>query len=145
STHAALSYLGSVVGDVGPSSSIARRRAYIGAVPEMVEAFAAAGFTWSHGAHYPDYHFDAPGARTGRMLEAAPFDVNRLGPWRETMRQRDQLASVPMLCDEMARVLHASRTAVGLSTTVRLAARTLAARVRRTRPASMGMGLVAQL
>src|SRR5271156_7204552 len=86
SEEAALAYLESVVGDVGPASSDARRRAYLRAAPRMADAFAATGFRWSMGTHYPDYHFDAPGARVGRMLEAAPFDLGCLGPWAETMR-----------------------------------------------------------
>jgi 3-oxosteroid 1-dehydrogenase len=145
SPEAALAYLESVVGDVGPASSLARRKAYIEAAPQMAEAFESIGFDWSFGAHYPDYHFESPGARTGRMLEAAPFDLNRLGPWAHTMRRRDQMSSVPIMCDEMARVLHTTRTRTGFATTTRLAARSIGSRIRGRRLATMGMGLVAQL
>ena len=145
SAEDALRYLDAVVGEVGPSSSVAKRRAYIDAAPRMFEDFQDEGFKWSYGAHYPDYHSQAPGSRVGRMLESAAFDTNKLGSWRDTMRRRDQLPGVPMYCDEMARVLHASRTRDGFTTLSKLTGRSMAAAFRRQKLASMGMGLVAQL
>jgi len=141
----AMSYLDATVGEVGPASSPERKRAYIDSARAMVDLFAQEGFQWDLGAHYPDYHFEFPSARIGRMLEGTPFDVNRLGPWADTMRQRETFAWVPIKTDEISRAVHTAHSVSGLLTSARLMARLASARLRGRRLASMGGSLVAQL
>ena len=80
SIEAGLAYLESIVGDVGPVSSLARRLAFLRNGPEMIRFLAAEGVCWTRTARYPDYYPDRPGGRIGRQLEPAVFDGRQLGP-----------------------------------------------------------------
>lgn len=90
SVEAGLEYFESVVGDVGPASSPARRRAYIHAGSDMVEFLENEGLRFQRLEGYSDYYAGVRGVRAGvsrgRAIEAQLFDKNLLGPvWRDRL------------------------------------------------------------
>lgn len=52
----ALTYLKAIIGDVGPASSLARKKAFVKYAPEMVLFLKDMGFKWMMDKHYPDYY-----------------------------------------------------------------------------------------
>ncbi|EXJ92351.1 hypothetical protein A1O3_00901 [Capronia epimyces CBS 606.96] len=144
STEAAMTYLLNVVGEPTPESTVARRQAYVRAGAEMVKEFRESGFRWYMAQDFPDYHRDE-GSRIGRHLSGEIFDLNKLGPWRDSMRVRPHHPELPAYLDENAKMLNATRTRRGFTTLVRVATRILWARLRGARLASMGMAISSQL
>jgi len=77
-----LKYFESVVGDVGPASSVARRRTYLSEGRETVKLLQRRGIDFLRCPGYSDYYPDHPGGNAeGRSIEPAPFDGKRLGSW----------------------------------------------------------------
>ncbi len=83
----ALAYFDAIVGNAGPASSTARRRAYVTNGPRLIDFLQAQGIRFRYADGYADYYTDAAGANEhGRTLEAVPFDVHLLGPWERRLR-----------------------------------------------------------
>ena len=140
----ALAYLEATVGEVGPASSIARKRAYIDAGPKMVLALEKLGFDWIRAPKYPDYYQKAPGAKVGRTLEARNFDANRLGDMLSTMR-RNAMRPLALTTDTAPKIPTMLRSFNSLLGVLTVVARTVKFRVKGQVPLSMGQALVAQL
>ena len=86
SVEEALSYMEATVGDVGPWTSLERKKAFLNAIPHYVDMMAEEGVRWTRAKDYPDYYPDLPGGRIGRGIEVQPFNILKLGSWRKTMR-----------------------------------------------------------
>src|SRR5207249_2212128 len=77
----ARTYLDAVIGEELPSSTRARRDAYIRGAPEMIRFLTRLGLKMRH-AHLPDYYDEKPGGMAdGRSLVPRLFDVRALGDW----------------------------------------------------------------
>jgi 3-oxosteroid 1-dehydrogenase len=77
-------YMDTIIGQVGPASSDARRDAYLRNGPEMIR------FLQRHGlklidAKWEDYYSNAPGALPGggRSLAVSLFNTDELGEWKQ--------------------------------------------------------------
>ncbi|WP_062079191.1 FAD-binding protein [Demequina globuliformis] len=85
-----LTYLDGCVGtadEVGPASSMDRRRAFVRTAPVVHSWLEGHGLEWKTAKKYPDYYPDLPGGRTGgRTVEPAPFNVKRFGDWWDHAR-----------------------------------------------------------
>ena len=86
SIEEALDYMNQTIGEVGPWTSEARKRAFLIGIDHYVRALAEEGVHWARSKDYPDYYPDLPGGRTGRALEVKPYNTRRLGKWRKTQR-----------------------------------------------------------
>jgi len=76
-------YMDLTIGDVGPVSSPERRETYLREGPKMVEWLENLGFRYHYGKGYSDYYPELPGGSvTGRLLEPEPFDLKKLGTWK---------------------------------------------------------------
>ncbi len=90
----ALAYMEASIGDVGPASSIERRRAFLETVPVVYNFLRSKGLKWAMSKDYPDYYPDLPGGMAGgRSVEAEPFNSKRLGDWFDKSRAK---GGVPM-------------------------------------------------
>ena len=79
-------YMDTVIGDVGPASSPARREAFLREGPRMVEWLTSLGFRFSYTPGYADYYPEQPGGSAeGRCLEPEFFDLKELGPWQDKL------------------------------------------------------------
>jgi len=79
-------YFEAVVGDAGKGANPARRKAFIEQAPEMVAFLEREGMLFEFADGWSDYYDERPGGQArGRSLLAAPFNLKRLGPWREKL------------------------------------------------------------
>lgn len=143
----AMAYLEDVVGDVGPASSPARRAAFLRAGPEMIRFLQDRGVRFVRCAGYSDYYAERRGGKAaGRSVETEPFDVRRLGPWRDKL-QPGFLggARVAVRTGELAAFSLPFRTPANLRVAARVAARTALARLRGRHLVSNGAALVGRL
>lgn len=94
-----LTYMETVIGDVGPASSKARREAYVDTVPVVYNEWKRLGIEWALSADYPDYYPDKPGGMDGgRAIETKPFNSKRLGDWFSKSRA---MAPIPVKTDDI--------------------------------------------
>ncbi|MGI5926694.1 MAG: FAD-binding protein [Syntrophomonadaceae bacterium] len=82
----ALTYMETVVGDVGPASSKERKIAFLKKGPEMVSFLQNEGIKFVPGKLYPDYYPDKPGGKIGRVLDCEFFDRRKLGELGKSIR-----------------------------------------------------------
>ncbi|KAF7334972.1 3-oxosteroid 1-dehydrogenase [Mycena venus] len=81
-----LKYFEQAVGDVGPASSIARRRAFVDNAARMMDFLQSLGFRFLLAKDYPDYYPWLEGAIPGgRSVESELFDTRKLGDWQKLM------------------------------------------------------------
>ncbi|KAJ7355245.1 FAD binding domain-containing protein [Mycena albidolilacea] len=81
-----LKYFEQAVGDVGPASSIARRRAFVDNAAKMIEFLQSLGFRFRLAKDYPDYYPWLEGAIPGgRSVESELFDTKKLGDWQKLL------------------------------------------------------------
>lgn len=98
----ALTYMEESIGDVGPASSIERRRAFLEAVPVVYNFLREKGLKWATSKDYPDYYPDLPGGMAGgRSVEAEPFNSKRLGDWFDKSRAKDGGVPLPLKTDDV--------------------------------------------
>ncbi|KAK1516735.1 hypothetical protein CPAR01_16351 [Colletotrichum paranaense] len=84
----ALAYFDRAVGDVGPVSSLAKRKAYLDNGPQMICFLRDLGFEWRFSRRYPDYYPKTKGAMGkggGRTIESVAFDTRKLGKWQAAL------------------------------------------------------------
>ncbi|MCL5736774.1 MAG: FAD-dependent oxidoreductase [Actinobacteria bacterium] len=60
--------------------------AYVDQAPKMVDWMTSEGMSWAVLSHFPDYHPEFPGGKTGRSLEPRLFDTNLLGEYKDLLR-----------------------------------------------------------
>jgi 3-oxosteroid 1-dehydrogenase len=85
----ARAYLDALVGDVGPSTSPARKDMFLRMGPQMVDYLERKGLKFLHAEGWSDYHDELPGGQPrSRSLTMEIFDANRLGPdWESRLRR----------------------------------------------------------
>jgi 3-oxosteroid 1-dehydrogenase len=90
----ALTYLNTIIGDVGPASSPEKREAYLRQGPEMVKYLQRIGMHFTYVSGYPDYYPHLPGGTPyGRALEGEIFDLKELpDEWQSKIRRYVPLA-----------------------------------------------------
>lgn len=126
SVDKALTYMEAAIGDVGPASSVERRRAFVETVPEVVRLWARLGVRWAPSKDYPDYYPNLPGGMDGgRSLESEPFDAKKLGHWFDASRARDGGVPVPLKTDDVWLVTRAWSTRDGFARGAQLVGRTV--------------------
>lgn len=147
STDEALRYFSDVVGDAGPASSDARRRAYVTEGINMVRMLEQQGMRFVRCEGYSDYYAEVQGISAGsvrgRAIECAPTDTRRIGPLAKQLRPA---IAAPMVLrtGEAAKIsLVPGRRALMFA--ARVAARTIRGRLRNQRLTTNGAALIAQL
>jgi 3-oxosteroid 1-dehydrogenase len=106
-------YLDSVIGEVGPASTPARRDAFIREGAEMIRFLEDKGMKFVH-AHWPDYFDNFPGGMaTGRSLAAPLFDVNELGEWGPKLAHHQVTSLMPISSPESVDMFTATKTLKG--------------------------------
>ncbi len=141
-----LAYLDSVVGDEGPATSPARKRALIDTGPEMLRFLASEGFRFRRTLGYPDYYPDRPGASlAGRAVEGVVFDRTRLGSWNGKLPRHLGRRALPLGSLDAADFVRAARTLRGLTTFARITGLQLLGQVRGRQLVAGGGSLVGQL
>lgn len=147
SDDAGLEYFASVVGDVGPASSLARRTAYITEGARMVRLLQRLKIPLVRCPGYSDYYPDRPGGNAqGRSLEVAPYDGRQLGPM-EKLIQPGMAASFGLVVktNELRAVQHYNRSIRAFVTTGAVWLRTVLSQLLGRRLLTNGTGLVAAL
>ncbi|MFW2513234.1 FAD-binding protein [Demequina sp. SO4-13] len=118
-----LTYMDTVIGDVGPASSKARREAYVDTVPVVYNEWKRLGVKWALSADYPDYYPDKPGGMDGgRAIETEPFDSKRLGDWYAKSRA---MVPIPVKTDDVWLLSRAWSSASGFWRGAQFVGRTL--------------------
>ena len=103
-------YLDGLIGPFTPSSTEAKRDAWIREGPEMIRFLQAQGMEFRH-AHWPDYYDNRPGGSAeGRSLAAPLFDVNRLGEWGPKLAHNPLTSAMPIPSWESVWLFKASTT-----------------------------------
>ncbi len=84
SYEAARKYMDLTIGEVGPASSPERRDTFLREGPKMVEWLQSLGMRLHYGKGYSDYYPELPGGSVpGRLVEPEPFDLKKLGDWKD--------------------------------------------------------------
>lgn len=145
SVEEALDYMAAAIGEVGPASSPARRRAFVETVPELFRFLEQRGVRWAAAKEYPDYYPDLPGGKIGRAIEVEPFDTKRLADWFDKSRSSEGLPPIPLKTDDVWLLARAWSTPSGFLRGTRLVVRTLLGFVRGKKLYGMGSALVSSL
>jgi 3-oxosteroid 1-dehydrogenase len=115
----ARTYLDACVGDVGPASSDARRKAFLERGPEMVQWLEQLGFEWVFAEGYSDYYPERPGGKpNGRGIEGRKYDIKRLGAWADKLRF--SVRALPLYTSEVNKLAVSFRTLKGFFTAARV-------------------------
>jgi 3-oxosteroid 1-dehydrogenase len=118
-------YLDTVIGPPLPSSSLARRDAYIRGGAQMIRFLKSKGMKFIH-AHWPDYYADRPGGiAEGRSLAAPLFDVNELGEWADKLASHPFTSMMPLGSPESVHIFTAARTLKGKIVAMKVAYRVM--------------------
>jgi 3-oxosteroid 1-dehydrogenase len=121
----ARTYLDTVIGEVGPASTPARREAFVRAGGEMIRFLQGKGMKFVP-ARYPDYYDTLPGGLAdGRSLGAPLFDVNELGEWSDKLAFHKVTSMVPVTSPESVDLFNATRTWRGRALLAKIAWREL--------------------
>jgi 3-oxosteroid 1-dehydrogenase len=143
----ALTYMETVIEDVGPASSRARKVAFLRRGPEMVAFLQKLGFEWVAGLGYSDYYPDRPGGKAeGRGIEGKVFDVKRLGEWRQHLLLNPFNPPIPLYTNEVGRFALVAKTRSGFLTAARaIGIRMIGRRLLGQVPMTNGRSLIGQL
>jgi 3-oxosteroid 1-dehydrogenase len=145
SQEKALTYFKSVVGEVGPASSPARRLAFLSGVNEALEFLEAQGMEFFRPEGYSDYYDDRPGGvARGRTVMAKPYDLRKLGAMAETPRRLSVLPA-PMNTHEGGRLATMKTTWAGKLVAMRVAWRLLVNKLTGRRWSGAGLALQSRL
>ena len=144
-----LRYLEAVVGDTGPSTTSARKRAYVEGARQVVEFLEARGVTFVYSDGTSDYYPEAPGGHgRGRTLHAEVFDTRRLGEWEPWFRPQKGGISQQLVMRSLAEappMTIATRTPAAARVAARVVGRTLGAKLTGRHLVGMGQALMAQV
>ncbi|WP_182377733.1 FAD-dependent oxidoreductase [Nocardioides sp. WS12] len=143
----AQAYFRSVVGDVGPQSSIERRASYIANSPKMVEFLQTMGVRFKRAAGWPDYYSESPGGKAdGRSVEPTPFDTRQLGAWEPRLRPGITMGiGIVATTSELMRLGYWNRSIKGMVTGLRVVGRTKVSKWRGRSLVSHGAALIGML
>jgi 3-oxosteroid 1-dehydrogenase len=127
SSEEATAYLEATVGDAGPSTSLARKDAFLRTGPTVVEFLRAQGVRLVRSAGYSDYYDERPGGKAeGRVLEPELFDRRELGPLEDWVAPAQ--GPLVMYTREAAALSLMGRTRASAATLARVIERTVRAR-----------------
>ena len=140
SPEEALTYMNDVIGDVGPASTPARRKAFVNAVPGVFHLLEGMGVRWSIAKDYPDYYPDRPGGKVGRGIEVEPFNAKKLGDWVSKSRSNEGMPA-PLKTDDVWLLSRAWSSPTGFVRGARFVFRTLGGIVTGKKLFGLGAGL----
>ncbi|KIX10711.1 uncharacterized protein Z518_01795 [Rhinocladiella mackenziei CBS 650.93] len=141
-----LQYLNALVGESGPESSDARRKAYVQNARKMVDFLSDMGFKWLPSTGYPDYHPNLPGGMGGgRTIESAVVDLRALGQWRKHFNLSSNYPMLPLHVFEAGTVALAAAQLKGFTALTKVMLRWLRYRLLLQDPVTMGHALAARL
>jgi 3-oxosteroid 1-dehydrogenase len=149
SAEDALRYLEAVVGDAGPSTSTARKRAYVEQAAPMVEFLQRQGIRFVYADGNCDYYPEAPGGHVrGRTLHAELFDTRGLGELERWFRPPQGGISQRIVLRSLAEappMTIATRTPAAARVAARVVGRTLGAKLTGRHLVGMGQAITARL
>ena len=140
SPEEALTYMNDVIGEVGPASTPARRKAFVDAVPGVFHLLEGMGVRWSIAKDYPDYYPDRPGGKVGRGIEVEPFNAKKLGDWVSKSRSNEGMPA-PLKTDDVWLLSRAWSSPTGFVRGARFVFRTLGGIVTGKKLFGLGAGL----
>ncbi|HEY6425718.1 MAG TPA: FAD-dependent oxidoreductase [Acidimicrobiales bacterium] len=143
----AMVHFETVVGDVGPASSVERRHAFLTAGPEMIAFLQERGLRFTYCRGYSDYYSSAKGGHElGRGIEPVPFDGRALGPWLQQLQPGlAQSLGLAVMTNEARSLSNYNRSIAAFAVSGRVVLRTYAARLRRQALLTNGASLIAQI
>ncbi|ROT42871.1 3-ketosteroid dehydrogenase [Sodiomyces alkalinus F11] len=147
STEKALTYLETIVGDAGPVSSRERKLAFLEKGPQMVRWLEEAGYKWAVTPGYPDYFPHQPGSQVGgRTIEAAMWDANLLGSWKDKLNINPVRAPLPLYTYELSKIVRAKCSWDGMMTAFKVwGVRLYPNRFLGSDPVCLGVSMIGQL
>jgi 3-oxosteroid 1-dehydrogenase len=142
-----MAYFEAVVGNVGPASSLERRRAFLTEGPAMLRFLQELGVRFVYCDGYSDYYAEAKGGKArGRAIEARPLDASALGPWRERLQPGFlDHSRFPIHTGELARFSLPYRSLRNAATLARVLARTALSQLRGQKLLMNGASLIGNL
>lgn len=146
SKQAALKYFEQAVGDAGPASSLPRRKAYLDNGPKMVQFLQWLGFQFHFAKGSSDHYPGLEGAlgTGGRTIESRVFNLKNLAKqWRAKLPP--PLSPVAIYGNDVPVLTRLLSSPGAFRYTMRTILPLVARALVGQQPASMGMGLVAQL
>lgn len=142
SREEALKYLEATVGDVGFSTTRARKEAFVDGVEDFVVTAEKYGVIFQRAKDYPDYYPELPGGKIGRGLEVKPFDIRRIGDWWKTCQAP---AALPVKTDDVWLLGRSWSTPAGFIRGAQLVFRALGGVATGKKIAGIGAGFAASL
>lgn len=142
-----LTYFDAVVGDVGPASSLARRKAYITLGGEVITTLARKGVKWMYSDGYADYYSDAPGGiDRGRSVECRPFDAKEIGDWAgKLLPGIASMIGMAVHTNELRSIQYVNRSPKAFRVAMRVGMRTYWGKIRGKKLLTNGSALMANL
>lgn len=141
----ALQYLDASVGDEGPATSLARKRAFIETAPVAIQFYENAGLRFRRTPNYPDYYPNLPGASVvGRGIESQIFNMRKVEMFSDRLVPRVFPRNMPVGTLDMAKFVLARRTLAGLLTFARVVTHHFWGRATLRKLAGGGAALVGQ-
>lgn len=144
SIEEAYAYMEATIGDLGPWTSPARKRAFLTAIPTYMNMMSDEGVKWARSTDYPDYYPDIPGGKIGRAVEAQPFNLRKLGSYRKLLREGG-LPPVPAMTNDVWLLSRAWSTPDGFIRGARFVFRLLGKVITGQKSVGMGPALAASL
>ncbi len=137
-------YMDITIGDVGPASSPERRDTYLREGPKMVEWLEKLGMRLHYGKGYADYYPELPGGKPiGRLVEPEPFDLKKLGDWKNKLNIS---ISIPVYTLDGVKIALSMRSfSAFLHTANVIGIRTLGSMIIGKKLAGIGGALIGQL
>jgi 3-oxosteroid 1-dehydrogenase len=122
SREAAHAYIANFAPADDPGSTPARREAFVDAVAPLVDLYESEGVPLLRCDGYADYYDTLPGGNArGRALEAAVYDANKLGSWKDKFRPQN--FPVPARSSETADLMLMNVTWAGKKAAARIGLR----------------------
>ena len=146
SADEAFKYLDGVVGDEGPATSVARKRAFVQTAAIAIKFYEAAGMRFRRTPLYPDYYPKFPGASSaGRGIESAIFDMRKVDDFSDRLVPRAFPRNMPMGTLDVANFVLSRRTIKGALTFARIVLHHVWGKLSGRKLAGGGAALVGQL
>lgn len=142
-----MTYLQSAVGDPDQASSLARRKAFLTAGPEMISFIRAQGVELVRCEGYSDYYDNIPGGHArGRSIEGIPWDAKQLGDWHgKVIPGMARSMGLAVKTNEVRSLAMYAKSLRNFTVAARVAIRTYLGRLMRKDLVTNGESLVSQL
>lgn len=147
STDAGMRYFETLVGDVGPASSPARRKAYLESGIKMVSFLENQGMKFIRCDGYSDNYADVRGIEggnaRGRSIESVPTDTRRIGELAKKIRP-GIAGKLILRTGEAAPVSMVRVSPAAMMLSVKIALRTAIGQIRRQKLTTNGAAMITQ-